>query len=137
MRAEIKGEGAMRFGTFRAFAGGVLLLGAAGLASGCGLLGSDNSGAVCADTKAAFQQYMTQVRAVSAARPAEWTAPTQQLAGRVGALAAKAEDAKLKSALKDEAARLQAASATIGKGDAAQLDKVMSDTPKRIGAACD
>ncbi|WP_153535801.1 hypothetical protein [Actinomadura macrotermitis] len=132
---EFKLEDAMRIGAFRAWAG-LLLLGGTGLLTGCGMLGGDNTSTVCADAKTAFQQYMTQVRSVSPAQPAEWRPPTEQLAGRVGALAGKAEDTKLKAALTDVSGRLKAASATIGTGDAAQLNAVMKDTPQRIGKAC-
>ncbi|MFI0351288.1 hypothetical protein [Actinomadura sp. 9N407] len=125
----------MRREVVRAFTGGALMLGASGLLGGCGLLGG-NTDQICADTKKAFQQYVTQVRSVSAADPAQWKQPTEQLAGRIDGLAAKAEDAELKKALKTEAGSLRQAATTIGTGDAAQLNSVISKTPQRIGKAC-
>ncbi|MFB4315096.1 hypothetical protein [Actinomadura sp. 21ATH] len=129
----------MRHGAVRAvrvLAAGVVVLGASGLLTGCGLLGGGNTDQICADTKKAFQQYMTQVRSVSAADPGQWKQPTEQLAGRIDGLAGKAEDAALKKALKSEADGLRKAAASIGTGDAAQLNGVMTGTPQRIGKAC-
>ncbi|TDD62972.1 hypothetical protein E1298_44185 [Actinomadura rubrisoli] len=127
----------MRYGVVRALAGGVVLLGASGLLGGCGSMGGGDSGQVCTDTKKAFQQYITQVRSVSAAEPGQWRQATEQLAGRLDGLAGKAGDAKLKKALKAEADRLRTAASAVGTGDASQLNTVMKDTPTRIGSACD
>ncbi|MFD0687964.1 hypothetical protein [Actinomadura fibrosa] len=127
----------MRDRVVRALAGGVVLLGASGLLGGCGALGGGNSAQVCTDTRKAFQQYITQVRSVSAAEPGQWRQATEQLAGRLDGLAGKAGDGKLEKALKAEADRLRAAAAAVGTGDASQLDAVMRDTPARIGKACD
>ncbi|MDL4777447.1 MULTISPECIES: hypothetical protein [Thermomonosporaceae] len=133
----IESEGAMRYGVFRTLAGGVLLLAGAGLLSGCGAFGGSNAEQVCTDTRDAFQQYATQVRTVSAADSGQWRQAAEQLAKRIDALAAKADDAELKKALKGEADRLRPAAASIGTGDAAQLNAVISETPKRIGKACE
>ncbi|QKG21675.1 hypothetical protein ACTIVE_3313 [Actinomadura verrucosospora] len=133
---QIKWEGAMRYGVVRALAGGVLMLGVSGLLGACGALGG-NSGQVCTDTKKAFQQYITQVRSVPAAEPAQWGQATQRLAARVDGLAKKADDATLKKALQAESQRLRSAAANVGTGDAAQLSAVINDTPARIGKACD
>jgi hypothetical protein len=103
---------------------------------GCGLLGG-NTDEVCAQTKTVFQQYMTQVRTVSANDPAQWQKSTEQLAGRLDGLSGQADDDDLKSALKSEAGRLHAAAKAVGTGDAAQLNGVIAATPQRIGAACD
>ena len=127
----------MRNGVLRALAGGVVLLGASCPLAGCGALGGGNTGQVCTDTKKAIQQYVAQVRTVSAAEPGQWRQATEQLAGRVDGLARKADDGKLKKALKAEADRLRAAAASVGTGDAAQLNSVLKDTPARIGKACD
>jgi hypothetical protein len=123
----------MRYGVVRALAGGAMVL---GTLSGCGMLGG-NSGQVCTDTKKAFQQYITQVRSIPAAEPAQWRKPTEQLAGRLDGLAKKADDADLKKALKAEAAKLRAAAPAVSTGDVAQLNTVMKETPAKIGQACD
>ncbi|MBO2465859.1 hypothetical protein [Actinomadura violacea] len=133
---QIKWEGAMRYGVVRALAGGVLMLGVSGLLGACGALGG-NSGQVCTDTKKAFQQYITQVRSVPAAEPAQWGQATQRLATRIDGLAKKADDGTLKKALQAESQRLNTAAANVGTGDAAQLSAVINDTPARIGKACD
>ncbi len=122
----------MRYGVVRALAGGVMVL---GTLSGCGMLGG-NSGQVCTDTKKAFQQYITQVRGIPAAEPAQWRQPTERLAGRLDGLAKKADDADLKKASK----RRRTSSAprpAVGTGDVAQLNTVMKETPAKIGQACD
>jgi hypothetical protein len=106
-----------------------------GLLGACGALGG-NSGQVCTDTKKAFQQYITQVRSVPAAEPAQWGQATQRLATRLDALAKQADDAALKKALQGESQRLRAAASAVGTGDASQLSAVMNDTPARIGKAC-
>lgn len=125
----------MRYGVVRALAGGVVALGAAGLLGGCGALGGGPD-EVCDDTKQAFQQYITQVRAVPAAEPARWRQATEKLAGRLDALAGDTGDGDLEKALKTEADRLRAAAPAVGTGDVAQLNTVMKDTPTRIGKAC-
>ncbi|MBG6086105.1 hypothetical protein [Actinomadura viridis] len=125
----------MRHEAVRVLRGGALMLGASVLLGGCGLLGG-NTDQVCADTGKAFEQYMAQVRGVSAAEPAQWRQPTEQLATRIDGLSRKADDAKLKKALKTEADGLRAAATAIGTGDAARLTGVMAGAPKRIGAAC-
>ncbi|MFI0480888.1 hypothetical protein [Actinomadura sp. 9N215] len=126
----------MRHGVVRTLAAGAVALGASGLLGGCGALGGD-TGQVCADTKKAFQQYITQVRTVPAAEPARWRQATEQLAGRLEALAKKTGDDDLKKALKAEAGRLRAAAPAVGTGDVAQLDTVMEQTPSSIGKACE
>jgi hypothetical protein len=133
VRSGIKREGAMRYGAVRALAGSVMVLGAL---SGCGVL-SGNSGQVCTDTKKAFEQYVTQVRSIPAAEPAQWRQPTERLAGRLDGLAKKAGDGDLKKALEAEAGRLRAAAAPVGTGDVSQLSSVMRETPATIGKACD
>ncbi|WP_433335081.1 hypothetical protein [Spirillospora sp. CA-294931] len=124
----------MRHGVTRV-AGLVLVLCGTSLLSGCG--GGDNTGTVCADAKKAYEQYITQVRGVSAAKPDQWKQPTEQLAGRVDGLSAKADDKTLKKVLKDEAGRLRAAATTVATGDTAQLNGVISATPEKLGKACD
>lgn len=124
----------MRYGTAARLAHTLALLGAAWTLAGCG---AGNTDEVCADTKKAFQQYLTQVRTVSANDPAQWRQATDQFAGRIDGLARQAEDEKLKKALKTEATRLRGAAAGVGTGDASQLNAVMSDAPDRIGKACD
>ncbi|MFB4299252.1 hypothetical protein [Actinomadura sp. NTSP31] len=126
----------MRYGAVRALAGGVVMLGVSGLLGACGALGGD-SGQVCTDTKKAFQQYVTQVRSVPAAEPAQWGQATQRLATRLDGLARETDDGALKKALKDEAGRLRTAAASVHTGDAAQLSAVLDGTPARIGKACD
>ena len=126
----------MRNAALRALTGGVLALGALGALGGCGLVGDDNSAQVCADTRKAFEQYITQVKGVAANEPAQWRQVTEQLAVRVEKLSAQAEDPEVRKALKDEAGRLRGAAASVGTGDAAQLTEVMSQTPQRIGRAC-
>ncbi|MER7541864.1 hypothetical protein ABTW95_02525 [Spirillospora sp. NPDC127506] len=123
----------MRYGVVRALAGGVVALGAL---NGCGVLGG-NTGQVCADTKEAFQQYVTKIKSIPAGEPAQWRAPTEQLAGRLDGLAKKADDGDLKKALKAEADKLRAAAPAVGTGDVSQLNAVMKETPARIGKACD
>ncbi|MFB4306743.1 hypothetical protein [Actinomadura sp. GTD37] len=123
----------MRYGVVRALAGGMAVLGALG---GCGVLGG-NSGAVCADTKKAFQQYITQVRSIPAAEPAQWRQATEQLGGRMDGLGRKADDEALKKALRAEAEKLRAAARAVGTGDVSQLNAVMKETPARIGKVCD
>jgi len=126
----------MGYRAVRALAGGAVLLGASGLLGGCGLLGG-NTDEVCAGAKAAFQQYMTQVKTVSANDPAQWKKSTEQLAARVEGLSRTAEDEDLKKALKSEADHLRTAANAVGTGDAAQLSSVIAATPDRIGGACD
>ncbi|WP_157431869.1 hypothetical protein [Actinomadura hibisca] len=123
----------MRNGTFRAIAG-VLLLAGGGLLTGCG--GGDNSDKVCADAKQAFQQYVTQVQSAPANKSEPWKQATEQLAGKIDGLAAKAEKAELKKALKDEANRFRTAAGPVGSGDVSQLDQVLKSTPEQIGKAC-
>ncbi|MBO2445969.1 hypothetical protein J4573_02605 [Actinomadura barringtoniae] len=125
----------MRIGAARVAAGGALLFGL-GASGACGVLGGGNSGQVCADTKAAFQRYITQVRGTSAAAPAQWRQATEQLAGQLGTLGKKANDSDLKKTLNDESGRLSAAAAGVGNGDVSQLNSVMTETPQRIGKAC-
>lgn len=125
----------MRYRVVRALAGGVVMLGVSGLLGACGALGG-NSGQVCTDTKKAFQQYITQVRSVPAAEPAQWGQATQRLATRLDALAKEADDGALKKALQAESQRLRAAASTVGTGDASQLSAAMNDAPARIGKAC-
>jgi hypothetical protein len=119
----------------RTLAGGALALGASGLLSGCGALGGGTD-QVCTDTKAAFQQYITQVRSIPAAEPGQWSQATEQLAGRLDGLAKETGDDDLKKALKTEATRLHAAAPAVGTGDVAQLNTVMKETPTAIGKAC-
>ncbi|MEV3923215.1 hypothetical protein [Actinomadura coerulea] len=124
----------MRYRVVRTLAGGALVLGAL---SGCGALGGGNSAQVCTDTKKAFQQYVTQVRSVPAAEPAQWRQATEQLAGRVDGLAKQSDDADLSKALKAEAGRLRDAAPGVGDGDVSRLDSVIRETPAVIGKACD
>ncbi|RKS77088.1 hypothetical protein BZB76_2460 [Actinomadura pelletieri DSM 43383] len=125
----------MGHGGVRALAGGVVALFASGLLGGCGTLGGD-SAQVCTDTKKAFQQYMTQVKSIPAAEPARWRQATEQLAGRLDALAKETDDEELKKALTAEAGQLRAAAPAVGTGDVAQLDTVMREAPTRVGKAC-
>ncbi|MGI5164454.1 hypothetical protein ACQEU3_08880 [Spirillospora sp. CA-253888] len=126
----------MRNRTFQALAGAMLLAGS-GLLTGCGAMGgSDNSDKVCADAKQAYQQYVTQVRSAPADKSEPWKQATEQLAGKVDGLAAKAEKAELKKALKDEANRLRAAAGPVGTGDVSQLDRALKASPEQIGKAC-
>ncbi|WP_344597881.1 hypothetical protein [Actinomadura vinacea] len=126
----------MRNVAVRALTGGVLALGAPGLLGGCGLMGSDNSAQICTDTRKTFEQYITQVKGAPANKPEQWKQATEQLAGRIDGLSGKAEDPQLKKALKDESGRLRGAAASVGTGDAAQLNSVMTETPQRVGRAC-
>ncbi|QKW38358.1 hypothetical protein HUT06_33715 [Actinomadura sp. NAK00032] len=123
----------MRYGVARALAGGVVVL---GTLSGCGMLGG-NSDEVCADTKKVLQQYITQVRSVPAAEPAQWKQATQRLAGQLEGLGKKADDAALKKALLAESEKLSTAAPAVGTGDVSQLNTVMKETPAKIGKACD
>ncbi|MFG2003627.1 hypothetical protein ACGFNU_31145 [Spirillospora sp. NPDC048911] len=119
--------------TARLAAGAALLMSV----GACGVLGGgDNTSQVCTDTKQAYQQYITQVKGASAADPAVWKQATDRLAGRIDGLGKKAEKKELKKALADEAARLRTAAASVGTGDAAQLNAAMAGTPERIGNAC-
>ncbi|MFI0404292.1 hypothetical protein [Actinomadura sp. 3N508] len=120
----------------RTLAAGVAALAVSGLLGGCGSLGGSDTAQVCADTKKAFQQYITQVRSIPAAEPAQWRQATETLAGRLDALAKKTGDDDLKKALNAEAAKLRAAAPAVGTGDVAQLDAVMGQTPASIGKAC-
>ncbi|WP_242904664.1 hypothetical protein [Actinomadura terrae] len=118
--------------------GGVLAAVLLGASSACGVLsGGGDTGKVCADTKQAFQQYVTRVRSVSAAEPGQWREATGQLAGRLDGLAGKTDDAALKKALKTEADRLRSAATAVGTGDASQLNAAMNEAPAQIGKACD
>ena len=126
----------MRYGTVRTLAVGVVALGASGLLGGCGVLGGGPN-KVCADTKQAFQQYITQVRSVPAAEPGRWRQATETLAGRLDALAKRAGDDDLTKALKTEAARLRAAAPAVGTGDVARLNAVLKEAPAKIGSACE
>ncbi|MFI6521363.1 hypothetical protein ACIBF1_37820 [Spirillospora sp. NPDC050679] len=125
----------MRNRAFQAFAGAVLLAGS-GLLTGCGAMGGDNSDKVCADAKQAYQQYVAQVRSAPANKSEPWKQATEQLAGKVDALAAKAEKAELRTALKGEAGRLRAAAGPVGTGDVSQLDRALKASPEQIGKAC-
>lgn len=121
----------MRYGAIRVLAAGALLLGA----GGCGLFGG-NKGEVCNDTKKAVQTYVGQVRAASADNGAQWKQATEKLAGQFETLAKTADDGKLRKALQEQATQLRAAATTVGTGDAAALNKTLSETPQRIGKAC-
>ncbi|KAB2347279.1 hypothetical protein [Actinomadura rudentiformis] len=130
---EAWGAAATRARAARLVVGGTLVMSL----GACGLVGGgDNTSQVCTETKQAYQQYITKVKGASAADPAQWKQVTDQLAGKIDGLAKKAEKKKLKKALTDEAARLRTAAASVGTGDAAQLNAAMSGTPERIGNAC-
>lgn len=109
--------------------------GAALLLAGCGMLGG-NKGAVCEETTRAYAQFATSVRAAPATDKARWKQLADTLAGRLDALSAKAEDAPLKKALKEESAAARAAGNALATGDATALQKLVSGTPARIGTAC-
>lgn len=126
----------MRYGVVRALAGAAVALGASGLLGGCGTL-SNGPGPVCDDTKQVFQQYMNQVRSIPASEPARWGQATDQLAGRLDALAEEADDEDLEKTLRSEADELRAAAAAVRDGDVAKLNAVLKETPNRIGDACD
>jgi hypothetical protein len=120
-------------GTMRALAVGTALLLAT---AGCGMFGG-NKGEVCADSKKAVEQYVNRLRSVAANDPAQWKQATDQLAVRFDALAKTAEDPALRKALTDQAAQLRTAATALGTGDAAALNKTLTDAPARLGDACD
>jgi hypothetical protein len=128
----------MGYGVIRTTAaGGALAVGAAVLLAGCGAVGGGgNSAATCGDAKKAYERYIGGVRAVSAADAAQWRQPTEQLAANLSGLADKASDARLKTALKDQADKLRAAAGTVSSGDVEQLNQALAAAPGALGTAC-
>ncbi|WP_125621187.1 MULTISPECIES: hypothetical protein [Actinomadura] len=120
----------------RTLAGAVLLAGAAGLLGGCGVL-SGNSDEVCASVTAEYRRFTDEIERASASDGGPWRQATQSFAGRIDALAKKADDPRLKDVLQQQTARLQAASGRLAEGDVAELDAVLRDAPAKIGAVCD
>ncbi|MFD0899562.1 hypothetical protein [Actinomadura sediminis] len=120
----------------RTLAGAVLLAGVAGLLGGCGVLSGD-SDEVCASVTAEYRRYTDELERASAADEGTWVQATQRFAGRVDALAKKADDPELKEVLQQQTARLKAAAGGLGEGDVAELNAVLRDAPAKIGAACD
>ncbi|SEG56664.1 hypothetical protein SAMN04489712_106328 [Thermomonospora echinospora] len=127
MRYGVKARGAVRV-----LAGGAVLT---FVTAGCGMLGGNKS-EVCADSRKAVEQYVSRLRTVAANEPAQWKQATEQLAARFDVLAGTAEDQALRKALKDQAAGLRTAATALGTGDAAALNKTLTDTPARLGDAC-
>lgn len=119
----------------RTLAGAALLLGVAGLLSGCGVLGG-NSDEVCASVTTEYRRYTTEIERASAADEKRWRQATEQLAGRLGELAKKADDPELGDVLESQADRLRAAAAGLADGDVAKLDAVLRDVPAKVGAVC-
>ncbi|OLT34140.1 hypothetical protein BJF79_33745 [Actinomadura sp. CNU-125] len=106
------------------------------LLSGCGVL-SGNSGEVCASVTAEYRRYAAELEQAPAADEGKWRQATERFAGRVDALAKKADDPQLTDALRKQTARLRAAATGLGEGDVAELDAVLRDAPAKIGAVCD
>ncbi|MEV4258261.1 hypothetical protein AB0J52_34330, partial [Spirillospora sp. NPDC049652] len=67
---------------------------------------------------------------------AQWRQPTEQLAANLSGLADKASDARLKTALKDQADKLRAAAGTVSSGDVEQLNQALAAAPGALGTAC-
>lgn len=107
---------------------GALLLG------GCGLFA--NTDEVCGEATKALQQYAAQIKSAPAGDPRQWRSTTEQVAGRIDALAKKADDAALHRVLKEEATTLRAAAVPAGGGDVAALDRAIAQIPSRIGKVC-
>lgn len=118
--------------------GGALAAGAAALLTGCGAAASSggNKATTCGDAKQAYERYIGGVRAVSAADAAQWRGPTEQLAANLSGLADKSSDAKLKTALKQQADRLRAAAGPVSTGDVEQLNAALAAAPGALGTAC-
>lgn len=124
----------MRYGVLRG-TGGALAVLAMLATGGCALFGS-NKGEVCADTKLAVAQYVSQVKAAPANDPAAWKAATDRLAARLDALSRTSDDGEVRDALRRQAAALRAAAPTVAAGDIAALNKSLTDLPTQLGGAC-
>jgi hypothetical protein len=102
-----------------------------GLLSGCG-----NKGAVCDQTKKAFESLAAQVRTAPAADAARWKQVMDGFATRLDTLARETDDGELKKALGRAAADARDSATGVGDGDTARLQRFVTEQPQRIGNVC-
>ncbi|MBC6460208.1 hypothetical protein [Actinomadura sp. HBU206391] len=102
-----------------------------GLLAGCG-----NKSEVCDETKAAFEGLAAQVRTAPATDAAQWKQAVDRFAARLDALAKKSDDAKLKKTLEQAVVAARGAATGAGNGDVAQLQRFLTEQPRRIGETC-
>ncbi|RAY11870.1 hypothetical protein DPM19_28265 [Actinomadura craniellae] len=106
------------------------------LLTGCGLIGGGNKDTICQQATVAFDRFASSVRSAPPTDKARWKQSADAFAARMDALAGQAEDAKLKKALQDESADARTAGSALATGDAAPLQRLVTATPARVGAAC-
>jgi hypothetical protein len=104
---------------------------AGGLVSGCG-----NSSEVCADTQKTIEGFAAKAQTLPPTDTAKWRQAITDVANRLDTLSRRADDKKLKKALKDTAASYRAAAGGMSRGETAQLTAVIRDQPKRLDTAC-
>jgi hypothetical protein len=108
---------------------GLVVIG--GLVAGCG-----NSSEVCADTKKTLQGFAAKAQTLPPTDNAQWRKAISDVANRLDTLSRRADDRKLKKALKETAASYRAAAGGMSRGETAQLTAVIRDQPQRLDEAC-
>jgi hypothetical protein len=109
----------------------------AGLAVLCGLLaGCGNSSEVCTDTQKALQGFAAKTQTLPPTDRAQWRQAITDVANRLDALSRRADDKKLKKALKDTARSYRAAAGGMSRGETALLTAVIREQPQRLDDAC-
>jgi hypothetical protein len=130
-RGEYMGGGTGRASVHLTRAAAAACLLAMGLAAGCG-----NTRAVCADTEKTLEDFAARTRTLPPADPAQWQRAITDVAGRLDALARRADSGKLRSALRETAASYRAAAAGMARGDTAGLSAAIRDQAARLDRAC-
>jgi hypothetical protein len=137
MRRSVERPGARRVvrGRIRAAVRGAAvaacLIAPATLITGCG-----NTRAVCADTQKTLEDLAAKARTLPPDNTVQWKQAMTDVAGRLDALSRRADDGKLKTALRDTAASYRAAATGMDRGDTAALSAVIRDQPRRLDQAC-
>src|SRR6266545_6662642 len=103
---------------------------ALGFTTGCG-----NTDAVCADTQKTLEGFAAKTQTLPPNSPVQWKQAITDVAARLDALARRADDGKLKRALRDTAASYRAAATGMDRGDTSALSAVIHDQPQRLNAA--
>ena len=125
------GPSGRRSGGLRPIAAAVGCAAVLGLTAGCG-----NKGEVCDEAEKAFRDLAAQIGGAPAADSARWKQLVGDFAGRLDALAGESGDKALTKALRDASASARQAATALGTGDAAPLQRFVTEQPKRVGQAC-
>jgi hypothetical protein len=104
---------------------------ALGLTAGCG-----NTRAVCADTEKTLEGFAAKTRTLPPTGTAQWKQAITDVAARLDVLARRADNGKLKAALKDTAASYRSAATGMDRGDTSALSAVIHDQPQRLNNVC-